>query len=88
MTTAIIQHSHQDAKTTPKSKQDKHYIPLDQETRATIPTDVAAHHLNRASQTLRAWACLETGPLRPVRINGRLSWPVAAICALLANGDA
>ena len=88
MTTATIQPFHQDAKTAPKSKQEKHYIPLDQETRSTIPTDAAAYHLNRAAQTLRTWACLETGPIHPVRINGRLTWSVATISALLAKGDA
>lgn len=88
MTTATIQHSHQDTKIIPKSKHEKHYIPLDQETRITIPTDAAAYHLNRAAQTLRVWACLETGPIHPVRINGRLCWSVASISALLAKGDA
>jgi hypothetical protein len=29
---------------------------------------------------------LENGPIRPVRINGRLAWPVAAIRALLEGG--
>ena len=63
------------------------FTPLAQETRTAIPTDAAAHHLNRRPQTLRAWACLENGAMRPVRINGRLAWPVAAIRALL-SGDA
>jgi len=30
--------------------------------------------LNRKPQTLRRWAAFENGPLRPVRINGRLLW--------------
>ena len=55
------------------------------ETRVTIPTDEAAFHLNRQPQTMRAWACLENGPIRPLRINGRLAWPVAAIRALLSG---
>lgn len=54
---------------------------------AVIPTDVAAAALNRRPQTLRKWACLENGPIRPVRINGRLAWRVADIQALL-NGVA
>jgi hypothetical protein len=49
---------------------------LDRETRAILPTPEAAFHLNRASQTLRLWACLENGPIRPLRINGRLAWKV------------
>lgn len=55
--------------------------------RDTLPTDEAAPTINRRPQTLRKWACLENGPLRPVRINGRLAWRVADIAALL-NGEA
>ncbi len=53
------------------------FSPLEQVTRPTVPTDQAAHYLNRQPQTLRAWACLENGPLRPIRINGRLAWSVS-----------
>jgi hypothetical protein len=59
------------------------FTPLILETRTAIPTDVAAYHLNRAPQTLRKWACLENGPIRPVRINGRLGWLVDDIRALI-----
>ncbi len=59
------------------------FPPLETVTRPTVPTEAAAYYLNRQPQTLRAWACLETGPLRPIRINGRLSWPVAVIRRLL-----
>lgn len=52
---------------------------------AVIPTDIAAAALNRRPQTLRKWACLENGPIRPVRINGRLAWRVADVQALLAG---
>ena len=52
---------------------------LDQETRSVVDTATAAHYLNRRPQTLRTWACLENGPLRPLRINGRLAWPVAEL---------
>lgn len=51
--------------------------------RPTVPTEQAAHYLNRRPQTLRGWACLENGPLRPVRVNGRLAWPVAEIKRVL-----
>lgn len=57
--------------------------PLAQETRAAIPTAEAAGHLNRAQQTLWLWACKETGPIRPVRVMGRLAWPVADIKRVL-----
>lgn len=63
------------------------FPPLEQVTRPTVPTDAAAYYLNRQPQTLRAWACLENGALRPVRISGRLAWSVASIRALL-SGDA
>jgi hypothetical protein len=62
------------------------FPPLERETRPTVNTNQAAYFLNRKPQTLRAWACLENGPIRPVRINGRLAWPVAAIRELLNGG--
>lgn len=55
------------------------FRPLDRETRVGVETDCAAFHLNREPQTLRVWACRETGPLRPLRINGRLMWPTARL---------
>ncbi|KRB85107.1 hypothetical protein [Noviherbaspirillum sp. Root189] len=55
--------------------------------RDTLPTNEAAAVLTRAPQTLRKWACLENGPIRPVRINGRLAWKVADLAKLL-NGSA
>ena len=59
------------------------YQPLEQVTRPNLKTEEAAHYLNRRPQTLRAWACLENGPLRPVRINGRLAWPVSELRRVL-----
>jgi hypothetical protein len=59
---------------------------LDAETRPTVTTAAAAYYFNRREQTLRTWACLENGPLRPLRINGRLAWPVAEIKRLLSGG--
>ena len=64
-----------------------HFPPLEQVTRPTVPTDQAAFYLNRRAQTLRTWACLENGPLRPIRINGRLAWNVAQIMAILNGGE-
>jgi hypothetical protein len=57
--------------------------PLERETRTAIPTREAAPHLGRACQTLRIWAANDTGPIRPVRVNGRLLWPVDDIRRLL-----
>ena len=55
------------------------FVSLASETRAAVDTATAAYHLNRQPQTLRGWACLENGPLRPVRVHGRLAWPVAEL---------
>jgi|APLak6261664640_1056046.scaffolds.fasta_scaffold02620_4 hypothetical protein len=63
-----------------------HFIPLAEVTNPTVPTDAAAYYLNRKSQTLRAWACFENAPIRPIRINGRLAWKTADIRALLNGG--
>jgi hypothetical protein len=49
---------------------------------AILPTAEAAAAINRKPQTLRKWACLENGPIRPLRINGRLAWRVADLRAL------
>jgi len=55
---------------------DSKFPPLEQVTRPAVETAAAAYYLNRQQQTLRGWACLENGPLRPLRINGRLAWKV------------
>ena len=59
------------------------FVALDRETQAVVDTHCAAWHLNRKAQTLRVWACDESGPLRPIRINGRLAWPVAELRRVL-----
>ena len=56
---------------------------LESVTRPTVDTAAAAYYLSRKHQTLRGWACLENGPLRPLRINGRLAWRVADLRNLL-----
>lgn len=58
--------------------------PLDTLTRPAVDTAAAAYYLNRAEQTLRGWACRSgSGPLRPMRINGRLAWPTAELRRVL-----
>lgn len=91
MTTAIIQQIQQavEARLSVLHVQPARLIqftPLAEVSNPTVPTDAAAYYLNRKSQTLRAWACLENGPIRPVRINGRLAWSVADIKRLLVGG--
>lgn len=58
------------------------YLPLEQVTRPNLKTEEAAHYLNRRPQTLRAWACLENGPLRPRRVGGLLAWATADVKTL------
>ncbi len=60
-----------------------HFPPLELVTKPVVPTEQAAYYLMRRPQTLRCWACNENGPIRPIRMNGRLGWPVPAIRALL-----
>ena len=60
------------------------FPPLEHENRPTVPTEQAAYYLHRQQQTLRAWACRSgTGPLTPLRINGRLAWPVTELRRVL-----
>ena len=59
------------------------FPPLELVNRPAVDTAAAAHYLNRKPQTLRAWACLENGPLRPIRISGRLAWPVSELRRVL-----
>ncbi|HCN89057.1 MAG TPA: hypothetical protein DIT28_07745 [Oxalobacteraceae bacterium] len=61
------------------------YSPLEREARTHVETACAAFHLTRKPQTMRAWACLENGPIRPIRINGRLAWSVNDIRGLLSG---
>lgn len=62
---------------------DPQFPPLESVTRPTVDTAAAAYYLNRRPQTLRIYACHEVGPLRPIRIHGRLAWSVADIRRLL-----
>ena len=61
------------------------FVPLHVETRTHVSTAVLCRHLNRREQTARGWACAETYPpgLKPLRIMGRLAWPVAGIRRVL-----
>ena len=59
------------------------FPPLESVTRPAVPTEQAAYYLDRKPQTMRAWACLENGAIRPLRINGRLAWPVREIKKVL-----
>jgi hypothetical protein len=67
-------------------RKQENFRSLETETRAAVDTATAAFHLNRKPRTLRVWACGGSGPLQPVRINGRLAWPVEKIKAALRDG--
>lgn len=58
------------------------FPPLEQITKPNLTTAEAAYYLNRRPQTLRVYA-LTGHPIRPVKFNGRLAWPVAEIKRIL-----
>jgi len=63
------------------------YPALSDETRLYVDTDCAAYHLNRTPQTLRGWACRNgpSGPLSPIRLQGRLAWSVEDLRRVLSG---
>lgn len=74
------QHS---ASTRRAATEPQQFPPLELERRPRVVTEQAAFYLSRRPQTLRAWASAENGPLRPIRIHGRLAWAVADLRRLL-----
>lgn len=65
-------------------------VPLSKETRSGLSTREAARHLNRSPATLHHWSHEGTYPdcLKPERVRGRLSWPVAGLRKLLEREGA
>ncbi len=61
------------------------FPPIELVNRPTVSTAQAAFYLNRKPQTLRGWA-MNGRVIKPVRLNGRLAWPIEAIKAALAGG--
>jgi hypothetical protein len=55
---------------------------LDTLTVPTVSTEIAAYYLNRKPQTLHLWAC-RGGPIKPLRVEGRLAWPVEELRRVL-----
>ncbi|MGO9994119.1 MAG: helix-turn-helix domain-containing protein [Steroidobacteraceae bacterium] len=53
-----------------------------------LTTLEAAALLRMQPQTLRRWACENSGPIKPRRIGGRLTWPLADIKNLMAGESA
>lgn len=60
------------------------FPPLESVSRPAVDTAAAAYYMNRRPQTMRAWAMKDgTGPIRPLRINGRLAWQVSELRRVL-----
>jgi Helix-turn-helix domain len=53
--------------------------------REHVTTAEAAEMLCRSPQTLRKWACDESGPIRPIRVHGRLAWRIDEL-EIVRNG--
>jgi len=66
-----------------KISKENRFPPIELEKRPVVETRQAAYYLLMEDQTLRAWACFENGPIRPIRIGRRLGWPMAKIRELL-----
>lgn len=81
----VTSHSANTAHQSQQANQPADFVPLNHETRTHVTTAVMCRHLNRKAQTARSWASAETFPdgLRPLRVNGRLAWPVAGIRKVL-----
>lgn len=78
----VVHHSTQIAQT---ASEPADFVALHLETRTHVNTAVMCRHINRQCQTARGWASAETYPpeLKPIRIFGRLHWPVAGIRTVL-----
>lgn len=60
------------------------FPPVESLSQSLVTTEQAAYYLMRSPQTLRYWAMGRFNtPIKPIRINGRLAWPVATIRTLL-----
>ena len=62
------------------------YGSIEHETRTVVDTATAAHLLLRKVGTLHKWSNLGNGPIKPVRINGKLGWRIDEIRRLLNGG--
>ncbi len=86
MKTLTLQHEHDKphAACRPETSNPE-FTSLDRESRTHVDTETMCWHLGFAQQTARLWACKETYPegLKPVRVSGRLKWPVAGIRKIL-----
>ena len=79
-TTKAVHHS-QDTRREVTAPQQ--FPPLESVNRPTVDTAAAAYYLNRKPQTLRCWAVYQDGAVNPIRISGRLAWPVSELRRVL-----
>ena len=59
------------------------YEPVGNVNRPTVSTARAAFYLDRKVDTLQKWARYGKGPIKPIRVNNRLAWPVDQLKQLL-----
>ena len=61
------------------------FTPLEQVTKPNLTTAELAYYSNMAEQTWRVKACYDTAPdgLRPLRVCGKLAWPVSELRRVL-----
>ena len=83
-----IHHSAQTAQQSKQANQPADFVPLHLETRTHVTTAVLCWHLSFKEQTARQWASAGTSPagLTPLRVQGRLAWPVSGIRKVLGFG--
>lgn len=65
-----------DAHAAPESQQ---FLPIELVTKPNLTTREFCYYLNLKEQTAWAYACKESGPVRPIRIGRRLNWPTKAV---------
>ncbi|WP_306546493.1 hypothetical protein [Malikia spinosa] len=59
------------------------FPPLEEVTKPMLTTAEYCHYSNFAKQTAWLHACKENGPVRAVRIGGRLGWSTKAVKQML-----
>jgi hypothetical protein len=57
--------------------------PLEEVQQPLLDTKSAAYYLMAQAQTMRCWAARGVGPIRPVKIGGRLRWRTSEVKKLV-----
>lgn len=61
----------------------RQHPPLEEIQKPLIDTRAAAYYLMAQEQTMRSWAARGVGPIRPVKIGGRLRWRTSEVKKLV-----